>query len=45
MDARDFAFSVQTGAALPTDTAAPSPAARQAGTPKALGVGLDSQRG
>jgi hypothetical protein len=41
----DFTFTGKPGAAFPTDTVAPSPAARQAGAPKALGVGLDNQIG
>jgi hypothetical protein len=38
----DFAFASQLEAALPVDTAAPSPEARQIGALSALGVGPDS---
>jgi hypothetical protein len=40
-----FTFIGQLGAALPADSAAQSPVAKQTGAPRVLGVGLGSRRG
>jgi hypothetical protein len=41
----DFTFAGYPGAALPADTAAPSPEARQTGAPRVREVGLNSWKG